>query len=100
MWGCVRQHRRSFLWGTSYPRWMELYQPTIVCKDNEGGGDWQRQHKQTRHVDIMYHYIKEQLKMKTIQLLHIANEEQLVDALTKGFELVPRGIFRKLIFGM
>lgn len=40
------------------------------------------------------------MKMKTVQLLHNASEEQLAGLLTKGFDVVLTHEIRKLIGGL
>lgn len=70
---------------------------------NEGAisnGDGESSSKRSRYVHIKYHYTREQVNMKTIQVLHIASKDQLADLLTKGLYVVLTRKFRKLILDM
>lgn len=72
-------------------------------EDNEraiSNGDGESSSKRSRHVDIKYHYTREQVNMKTIQVLHIASKEKLSDLPTKSLYVVLTRKFRKLILGM
>ncbi|UYV79065.1 hypothetical protein LAZ67_17000981, partial [Cordylochernes scorpioides] len=41
-------------------------------------------HKHTKHVDVKFHFIREQHKMKIIKIFTCSTEEQLADLLTKA----------------
>ena len=40
-------------------------------------------HKRTKHIDIIYHYIREKINNKEIDIFYIPTKEQLADSLTK-----------------
>ena len=42
-------------------------------------------HAKTKHVDVRYHFIREVLEDKQIQLVKVHTLENLADLLTKGF---------------
>ncbi|KMQ88473.1 gag-pol polyprotein [Lasius niger] len=54
-------------------------------------------HKRTKHVDIRYHYIREKVESRDIQVTYIPTENQLADIFTKA---LPRDRFRKLCTGL
>ncbi|GKD77496.1 retrovirus-related pol polyprotein from transposon TNT 1-94 [Tanacetum coccineum] len=52
------------------------------------------QHSRARHIDVRYHFIKEQVENGTVELYFVQTEYQLADIFTKP---VPREIFNFLI---
>ena len=38
----------------------------------------------SKHIDIRHHFVREQIEQKTIQLKHVASNDQLADILTKA----------------
>ncbi|UYV73987.1 hypothetical protein LAZ67_11001719 [Cordylochernes scorpioides] len=50
-------------------------------------------HKRTKHVDVKFHFIREQHKMKIIKIFNCPTEEQLADLLTKA---LPATRFKRL----
>ena len=64
--------------------------PTIIFKDNQGAISLVKNpkyHSHTKRIDIKYHYIRDAIENKTIQL-----DEMIADAFTKG---LPRPQFEK-----
>nr|GEZ63955.1 retrovirus-related Pol polyprotein from transposon TNT 1-94 [Tanacetum cinerariifolium] len=47
------------------------------------------QHSRTKHIDVRYHFIKEQVEKGIVELLFVGTEYQLVDLFTKSL-LVER----------
>ena len=43
-----------------------------------------RHHQRTKHVDILYHFIRERVQSKDVELIHIGTKNQLADYLTKA----------------
>jgi hypothetical protein len=43
-------------------------------------------HQRTKHIQIKYHFIREQLKNGIIDLQYVSTEDQLADILTKPLE--------------
>nr|GEY71261.1 retrovirus-related Pol polyprotein from transposon TNT 1-94 [Tanacetum cinerariifolium] len=52
------------------------------------------QHSRAKHIDVRYHFIKEQVKNETVELYFVRTEYQLADIFTK---LLPRERFNFLI---
>jgi hypothetical protein len=50
-------------------------------------------HKRTKHIDIQYHYIRDQVKQKRVDVQYVPTKLQLADFLTKN---VRREIFKDL----
>jgi len=40
-------------------------------------------HARTKHIEVHYHFIKEKVLVKEIDLIHINTEDQVVDIFTK-----------------
>ena len=65
----------------------EQVQPTTVYEDNQGAialSKNTKNHAQTKHIDIKFHYIREAIEKNEIQLEYCPTELQIADALTKG----------------
>ena len=45
-------------------------------------------HQRTKHVDIYYHFIKDQVKAGLIYLQHVRSEDMAADGLTKPLKLI------------
>jgi hypothetical protein len=48
-------------------------------------------HERTKHINARYHFIREVLEVKTVQVLKVGTKHNVVDALTK---VVPRHKFQ------
>ena len=73
------------------------YHPTTLFEDNTACIAQSKNpvdHGRTRHVGLRYHYLRELVKRKEVQLRYIPTELQLADLLTKP---LPPRIFNKLI---
>ncbi|KAJ4781946.1 polyprotein [Rhynchospora pubera] len=49
-------------------------------------------HERSKHIDVRYHFIREQVKMKNIELIHVKSEDQVADIFTKP---LPIKLFEK-----
>ncbi|KAI3659112.1 hypothetical protein MP638_001979 [Amoeboaphelidium occidentale] len=54
-------------------------------------------HNRTKHFEIDYHWIREQVKLGKIQLVHQKSEHMLADALTKPLNKVKQDYFMKSV---
>ncbi|GKA61879.1 hypothetical protein Tco_0761398 [Tanacetum coccineum] len=43
------------------------------------------QHSRTKHIDVRYHFIKEQVEKGIVELFFVGTEYQLADLFTKAF---------------
>jgi hypothetical protein len=75
--------------------------PTVIHEDNRGAMKWAQDpcnHKNTRHIDISYHSIREQVsEFKNLAVKFVASAENYADAFTKA---LPLPAFRKLFQGI
>ena len=71
--------------------------PTVLHEDNKGALKWAQDpanHKKTRHIDIAYHSIREQVsEFKNLAVKFVASAANFGDAFTKA---LPTPQFRKL----
>nr|GFC37010.1 retrovirus-related Pol polyprotein from transposon TNT 1-94 [Tanacetum cinerariifolium] len=82
---------------------VELNKVTVNC-DNQGAIhlSWNHVfHERTKHINVRYHFIREVLEAKTVEVLKVGTEHNAADALTKVipghklqhcFELLSVGI--------
>ena len=52
-------------------------------------------HHRTKHIDIQYHFIREKVKEKVINLIFIPTDQQLADGLTKPLDITKTQILVK-----
>lgn len=58
-----------------------------IHADNTGSIELSRNpriHDRSKHIDVHYHYTREQLELGTFELLYVPTENNLADILTKG----------------
>lgn len=69
--------------------------PTPIMEDNQGAIAMSRNpigHARTKHIDIRYHFIREQVQEGTISLHYCPTENMIADLLTKA---IPKEAFLK-----
>jgi hypothetical protein len=52
-------------------------------------------HSKTKHIPIKYHFLREQVTNRVVQLNYIPSSEQIVDIFTKPLAPTPFGYLRK-----
>ncbi len=65
---------------------LEKVEPTPLMCDNSSAIMMVHNpvfHNRTKHIDIKYHYVRQQYKAKNVELLHIPSKDELADMLTK-----------------
>ena len=70
--------------------------PTVIYTDSQSALRLAMNpefHAQTKHIDIKYHYTREQILLQSIQLQYVNTHHQIADILTKP---LPPGQFRQL----
>ncbi|CAK9816243.1 Copia protein [Anthophora plagiata] len=70
---------------------IRIEQPIVIYEDNNGCisiANNPSSHKRSKHIDIKYHFTREQVERKVIQLIFISTENQLADILTKPLPAV------------
>ena len=65
---------------------IKISEPIIIYEDNNGCisiANNPTSHKRSKHIDIKYHFSREQVQNNVITLEHILTGNQIADALTK-----------------
>ena len=65
--------------------------PTMIFCDNTSAIKLAKNlvhHRRTKHFDLKYHFIRDLVQKKEVELCYIKTQEQLVDILTKAVEIV------------
>ncbi len=72
---------------------MDCSRPTTIQEDNQGTIAMSKNpvsHKRTKHIDIKFHFVREKIQDKTIELKYRPKHEMIADIFTKP---LPRGQF-------
>jgi hypothetical protein len=70
--------------------------PTILYEDNQSCIAWATNpvdHNRTKHINIRYHYIRDQVRNNVITMVYMPTERMIADILTKA---IPRAQFENL----
>ena len=73
---------------------------TIIYEDNQGAialSQNPKDHSRTKHIDIKFHYTREQINEKKVKLEYCPTGDMVADTLTKG---LPKPAFEKFRAGM
>ncbi len=54
-------------------------------------------HARTKHIEVHYHFIREKVIAKEIDLIHVSTEDQIVDIFTKALSINKLKKFRKML---
>ncbi len=54
-------------------------------------------HARTKHIGVHYHFIREKVLAKEIDLIHVSSEDQVVDIFTKALSIDKLKKFRKML---
>lgn len=82
--------------------YIKIAQPILIYEDNNGCiciANNPTSHKRSKHIDIKYHFSREQIKLKNIMLKHISTGMQIADAMTKGLP-TPQFLNLRLQMGL
>jgi methyl coenzyme M reductase subunit D len=73
-----------------------LSNPLPISINNKGSANLASNpvhHKQTKHIDIKHHFIRECIDMNTITISHIPTGENISDVLTKNLPFEKYSLF-------
>ena len=66
---------------------LDAFEPTVMFEDNQSAiclAKNPSNHSRAKHVDIKYHFIREAIEKKEIELRYCPTDEMVADVLTKG----------------
>ena len=70
-------------------------QPSIMNEDNQGAIELSKNprfHNRTKHIDVAYHFVREKVGDKSINVNYCSTDKMLADVMTKS---LPRQTFQK-----
>ena len=76
---------------------MEASEPTMIMCDNQTFLKFSVNlvfHHKTKHVETTFHYLRDMVQRRAIELKYISKEEQVLDVLTKPLPRVKFCYFR------
>ena len=65
----------------------EQVKPTVIHEDNQSAiciAQNTQYHGKTKHIDIKYHFVREKVSDRTVELRYCPTSDMLADMLTKG----------------
>ncbi|GAB1598795.1 hypothetical protein Ahia01_000156700, partial [Argonauta hians] len=74
---------------------------TLNC-DNQGSLALAKnpvQHNRSKHIDIKYHFVRDEVKSGTVQLLYVPSDQNIADIFTKAISTQKTRKFRSIIMG-
>ena len=75
---------------------IEQRDPSTIFEDNKGAIELSKNpkfHNRTKHIDISYHFVREQVEQSTFSVQYCRSEDMLADIMTKG---LPKVTFQRL----
>jgi hypothetical protein len=79
---------------------IKQHDPTVIYEDNQGAIQLSKNpkfHSRTKHIDVSYHYIREQVNQNTVSVKYCATKDMLADIMTKGLSKVSFQKFRDML---
>lgn len=70
-------------------------QPSVMNEDNQGAIELSKNprfHNRTKHIDVAYHFIREKVNDRSINVKYCSTDQMLADIMTKS---LPRQTFQK-----
>ena len=77
-------------------------EPTVIMEDNQACIAMSNNpitHKRTKHIDIRYHFVREKVESKEVELVYIPTQHQLADILTKPLSNIRLAMIRNRMMG-
>ena len=54
-------------------------------------------HERSKHINVRFHFIRDHVKEGSVELLHVASQDQVADILTKPLPKVLFDKYKKMI---
>jgi hypothetical protein len=77
-------------------------EPTTIYEDNQGAialANNPIHHARTKHIDVKYHFIREQVQLGSVKLQYVPTADQVADLLTKPLGKPKFIRFRTILLG-
>lgn len=77
-------------------------EPVVIFEDNQGAIALAQNpvaHNRTKHIDVKYHFIRENISNKTVHLRYIPTDQMIADCLTKPLGRVKLDMCNNELFG-
>ena len=74
--------------------------PTVINEDNQGAIDLSRNpkhHSRVKHIDIAYHFARERVASKEIEIVYCPTDSMIADVMTKALSKDKFQKFRSLL---
>ena len=71
--------------------------PSTIFEDNQGAIELAKNpkfHNRTKHIDVSFHFIREQVNLKAISVKYCPTQDMLADIMTKGLSKIAFQRFR------
>ena len=81
----------------------QRYEATKILGDNQGAIALSKDlvnRQRCKHIDIKYHFIKDALNKKKIEIIYRPTIEMIADIMTKPMTKLKLERFKKLLFGL
>ena len=81
---------------------MELKQlgATVILVDNKSTIELAKNpvnHERSKHIDVPFHFIRDHVKKGSVELVHVASQDQVADIFTKPLPKVLFDKYKKMI---
>ena len=79
---------------------IKQHDPTVIYEDNQGAIQLSKNpkfHSRTKHIDVSYHYNRQQVNQNTVSVKYCTSEDMLADIMTKGLSKVQFQKFRDML---
>ena len=77
--------------------------PTTIHVDNQGAIDLAKnptQHDRSKHIDIKYHFCRECVASRKVEVVHVSSEDNVADVMTKAASKGKLAKFRNMLSGV
>ena len=74
--------------------------PTVLCSDNQGSialSKNPQHHRRTKHIDVQYHFVREQVAGKTVVFKFVPSTDMAADVLTKALPKPRHGAVVRML---
>jgi len=81
---------------------LKQYEPTMIMEDNQACIAMSNNpitHKRTKHIDVRYHFVREKVESKEVELVYLPTQYQLADILTKPLSNIRLAMIRNRMMG-